>query len=390
VPEDHNLDPSRGLTGDDWYVKDMRTGAFELLTLDDHGVQLAPGGLDDLAPTAYMSATGRYVAFQMLHESGRTFGSDIYVRDRQARVTHRVDGGYANLAGLSGDGLHVGVDDLLACITFCPPPYPGVHVDDWSAGTSYTIGCAAGGRTPMSDDGRYVAVLQVNESEGCALGLARYDRTLARSPFMFNEPIAITQGGGQPQLSGASMSADGSVGAFSSDWDLVPGDTNHERDVYVCDLKGRSFGVASRTPLDQPANGPTTNGWLSPDGSLVQLDTMATDLVPNDTDGQNDTVVTPAVRPTLDGISSSDSQPLVRGQSSAIVAFGTGLAADLAVSLSGPGVRVIEVTVTDPTEVLFTVSVAPDAPKGPRTVTVTDRGRFAVASGSCVGCLTVT
>jgi len=385
--EDHNLDPSRGLTGYDWYVKDMSTAHFELLTFDAGGTQLEPGGPDVLA-SAFMSATGRYVAFQFVHEQGRSFDSEIYVRDRQAGVTHLVDGGQKLLEGLSGDGLHVGVDDLSLCISFCPPPAPGVHVDDWSAGTTYTIGCGAGGRMPMSDDGRYVAVLQVNQDEGCALGLARYDRSRAAPPVMFNPEIPLTQGGGQPQLASATMSVDGNRGGFSLDRDLVAGDTNHHTDVYVGDLAGHAFGVASRTADDHPGDGDSINPWLSPDGSLVQFDTQATNLVADDTDGQNDTVLTPAIRPTLDRISSS-SQPLVRGGSARIVAFGTGLSPDLAVALSGDGVSVRNVSVVDPTEVLFTVDVATTAPTGARTVTVTDPGPYGSASGACAGCLTV-
>src|SRR4051812_39511728 len=97
---DSNLDPSRGLTGADWYVKDMTTGSFDLVSIDATGTQLEPGGPDRLADTAFLSATGRYVAFQLVHDTGRTFGSEVYIRDRQAAVTHEVHGGYAGLAGL--------------------------------------------------------------------------------------------------------------------------------------------------------------------------------------------------------------------------------------------------------------------------------------------------
>src|SRR5689334_18083407 len=67
VPGDHNLDVTAGLRGTDWYLKDMDTGAFEVLTIDEHGSQLAFGGPDSLAGTGYISASGRYVAFQVIH-----------------------------------------------------------------------------------------------------------------------------------------------------------------------------------------------------------------------------------------------------------------------------------------------------------------------------------
>src|SRR3954451_2782579 len=229
VPGDTNLDASRGLTGTDWYVKDLTTGSADLVTFDEGGAQLQPGGLDQLLPIAYLDATGRYVAFQLEHFQGRTLDSDIYVRDRQAGVTDRVDGGFANLAGLSGDGLHVGVDDLPGCATICPGETPGVHIDDWSTGGTYHIGCSAFGETPMSDKGLFVAVAQQASGPGCARGVARYNRLSTPSPEMFATIVAVT---GPPQSFGhLTLSADGARAAFDTEASLVPGDTIDLDDV---------------------------------------------------------------------------------------------------------------------------------------------------------------
>ena len=171
VPEDHNLDPAHQLTGEDWYLKDMQTGAFELLTLDPSGVQLAPGGSKRLDTAGYVSASGRYVAFQLEVEVSSTYSSDIYVRDRQTGVTRRVSGGVEVLSGLSGDGLHVGIDEFSTC-TLCQPPFPGEAIVNWAIGTRYEIPCEAGGRMGLSDDGRFAAVVQTAEQTSCTVGVA--------------------------------------------------------------------------------------------------------------------------------------------------------------------------------------------------------------------------
>jgi hypothetical protein len=375
VSEDHNLDASRGLTGYDWYLKDMTTGAFELLTFDADGAQLEPGGPDVLS-SAFLSATGRYLAFQFVHEEGRSFDSEIYVRDRQAGVTHLVDGGQTLLEGLSGDGLHVGVDDLSLCISFCPPPSPGVHVDDWSAGTTFAIGCSAGGRMPMSDDGRYVAVLQLNQVEGCELGLARYDRSSSAPPVMLNPELPIAEGGGTPQLASATMSVDGNRAAFTIDRDLGPGDTNTLVDVYVTDLAGRSFRDASLAASGKDANGPSANPWLSPDGTVVQYDTTATNILDADTDGASDTVDAPAVRPSLHRV--IDQPEVDPGGSVVVDARGTGIAHDAFVLVHGDGVTVSDITVVSPTEIRYRVTAAPSAPAGLRDVTIVNPGRYGI------------
>jgi len=82
-----------------------------------------------------------------------------------------------------------------------------------------------------------------------------------------------------------SLSADGRYVAFSSlAPNLVPGDTNNVFDVFVHD---RATGVTSLTSVGaagQPANGPSQlSPFLSADGRYVAFASIATNLVPGDT-----------------------------------------------------------------------------------------------------------
>ena len=85
-----------------------------------------------------------------------------------------------------------------------------------------------------------------------------------------------------------SISADGRYVAFSSDAsNLVPADTNNERDVFV---KDTTTGATVRVSTD--SSGAQTNGdsgWgpisISADGRYVAFESWASNLVPGDTNG---------------------------------------------------------------------------------------------------------
>lgn len=86
-----------------------------------------------------------------------------------------------------------------------------------------------------------------------------------------------------------SVSADGTIVCFSSlASNLVPGDTNATADVFVHD---RSTGVTERVSVDSAgieANGSNYTASLSTDGRFVVFQSMATNLVAGDTNGYLD------------------------------------------------------------------------------------------------------
>ncbi|GIW44187.1 MAG: hypothetical protein KatS3mg077_1469 [Candidatus Binatia bacterium] len=95
---------------------------------------------------------------------------------------------------------------------------------------------------------------------------------------------------------GSAISHDGRFVAFFSDAaDLVTGDTNETRDVFVRD---RSLGRTERASVSDSgaqANGPSQrsgdNPAISADGNIVAFDSEATNLVPSDTNGVSDVFV---------------------------------------------------------------------------------------------------
>lgn len=87
----------------------------------------------------------------------------------------------------------------------------------------------------------------------------------------------------------ANVSADGRFVAFGSDsTNLVPGDTNNRTDVFIHD---RETGLTERVSVDSngvQANGSSFGIQMSADGQVVVFLSLASDLVVGDTNGQRD------------------------------------------------------------------------------------------------------
>ena len=89
-----------------------------------------------------------------------------------------------------------------------------------------------------------------------------------------------------------SLSADGQLVAFASDaTNLVPGDTNGVKDIFVRDL---TTGQTARVSVDSAGiegNGDSFFPSLAANERLVAFDSFATNLVPGDTNGAEDIFV---------------------------------------------------------------------------------------------------
>ena len=91
-------------------------------------------------------------------------------------------------------------------------------------------------------------------------------------------------------LSGdASISDDGLLVVFSSDaTNLVTGDTNGERDVFVRDRAADTTERVSVSDSEQQSDDRSSNGAVSGDGTKVAFASDATNLVSGDTNGGSD------------------------------------------------------------------------------------------------------
>jgi len=91
---------------------------------------------------------------------------------------------------------------------------------------------------------------------------------------------------------GPSLSADGRYVAFSSAAsNLVSGDTNSARDIFVRDRKLHKTYRVSVSTTGVQANGDSDLPSISADGRYVAFVSIASNLVPNDTNGLSDIFV---------------------------------------------------------------------------------------------------
>jgi Tol biopolymer transport system component len=85
------------------------------------------------------------------------------------------------------------------------------------------------------------------------------------------------------------VSADGRFVAFASDaTNLVSGDTNGKRDIFLFNrTTGGNRRVSASTSGSQ-ANGSSFSPAISSDGQIVAFESLATNLVSGDTNGVKD------------------------------------------------------------------------------------------------------
>ncbi|MEY9994543.1 Tol biopolymer transport system component [Streptomyces sp. V4I8] len=246
---------------EDSFVRDLRTGRVERISLTSDGTQ-ADGGTKPVA----ISANGRYVVLVSTADNltdwpapKEYWAQDVYVHDRVTHRTERVsetlDGGSAyahGAAAISDDGRYV---------AFTARPnrmesgqtviYPAVYVTDRRTGTierttnrdqpewgSYHL--------DMSADGRYVVYDRFGPRGGGGAMMVHDRRTGTE------ERVDVTPQGTPAQYYGLdpSLSADGRYVAFTYRGDdLLPDGTAASTSTYVRDLRNDTTrGIAHGGP----------------------------------------------------------------------------------------------------------------------------------------------
>ena len=193
---------------------------------------------------------GRYVVFASLASNLVGFdtngASDIFIHDRQALTTTRI-----------------------------------------SVSASGTQGNAESSAPVVSSNGRYVAFVSsasnlVSVDTNNASDIFVYDRDAAASTIVTRASV----GAANLQADGASfnpsISADGRFIVFESDAaNLVVGDTNAKRDIFLYDLQNSTTTRLSVTADALEANNNSYNGVISSDGSTIAFESDASNIVPD-------------------------------------------------------------------------------------------------------------
>lgn len=247
-----NLVPGDTNGSYDVIVLDRQAGTLERVSVDSAG---AEG--DNNSGCIAISPDARYVAFNSYATNlvaGDTNGDgDGFIRDRQTGITERVT---VDSAGSEGNGASV--------------------------------------VTSISADGRYVVFwsLASNLVPGDTNGFT--DVFLRDRQSGTTQCLSVDSSGtvGDNYSYTASISADGQFVAFYSWAHLVPGDKNKKSDIYVFD---RQAGTKKRISMDwtgtRGANGNCSDPVISADGRFVAYSSIASNLVPADTNGVGDVFV---------------------------------------------------------------------------------------------------
>ncbi len=252
VPGDTNAE-------DDIFVRDVVAGTTERASVGTGGVQgesVSDDGVDDIAPA--ISNDGRYVAFAtrqhnfVLNDNNVSF--DVFLRDRQTDTTTLV-----------------------------------------SVTTSGGVGVINSSSPAISGDGRYVAFATANPSMVADDTNGAHDIFVRDTVTNITTRASLANQGGQANDASIepALSDDGRYVAFGSlATNLVSGDSNVERDVFVHD---RTTGVTRR--VSAAANGVQGDGEsrrasISGNGLVVAFESFAGNLVTPDLNGVLDGFVT--------------------------------------------------------------------------------------------------
>ena len=147
-------------------------------------------------------------------------------------------------------------------------------------------------RPSISADGRYVAFesrasnLVANDTNGDK-DIFVHDRKTKKTKRVSLRSSGAEAVGGNS--SDPSISADGRYVAFESDAsNLVANDTNGEEDVFVHDRKTKKTRRVSKHSNGTQATGASNRPSISANGRFIAFQSNASDLVANDTNGDAD------------------------------------------------------------------------------------------------------
>jgi len=318
----------------DIFVRDRVTGQTERVSVASSGTQ---GRSNSYGPHS-ISADGRFVAFESFADLVPFCAAvDVFVHDRLTGQTTLAslapDGTGGNSVSfspsISADGHYVAFQSFASNLVAgdtngCDVDRDGVFdhncgdifVHDQQTGETDRVSVAWDGTQgneqswmpSLSADGRYVA-FRSRASNLVGGDTNGYDDIFVHDRLTGQTTrVSVASDGtqGDTETEWPSISADGRHVAFVS-WDsnLVSGDTNGSRDVFVHDRQTGQTTRVSVTSDGTPANDDSWTSSISTDGRYVAFDSDASNLVSGDTNDDRDVFVhdraaDPTPRPTAE------------------------------------------------------------------------------------------
>jgi Tol biopolymer transport system component len=230
------------------YLRDLQAGSTMLVDADTNGV----GSLIDFNPPLAISADGRFIGFDCQDGSlvplDRNRANDVFLRDVRAATVELISARDPNLPSMTPDGA--------------------------SAISSFSVSSNARFIAFWSDADDLVA----NDTNGQRDVFVR--DTLSGTNVLVS--VGTTGASGDGFSTDPAISADGRYVAFTSAADdLVSGDTNQTRDVFVRDLQaGTTTLVSVNVEGTGPGNADSFSPVLNNNGQVVLFHSLAIDLSP--------------------------------------------------------------------------------------------------------------
>lgn len=315
-----NLVPGDTNTFEDIFIKNVWTGAVSRVSLNTGGGQ--SNAASDV-PT--VSANGRYVAFRSsasnLVTGDTNLVTDVFVRDTQTNTTTRVStdaaGNQAN--GQSGvtygpwiamGGNHVIFEsDASNLVTGDTNGARDIFVKNLTTGAITRVSTDGAGNQAnggsyfptISADGRYVAFRSI--ATNLVVGDTIMCGAISCSDVFVKDTLSgqvywiSTDSAGVP-ANGPSwdpvISPDGRFVAYSSDAANIVYDGNNTYDIFVKDISGGAVELVSKNAV----TGVAGNGWsigpqFSYGGGYVVYYSLASNLVTDDTNGLAEVFLSP-------------------------------------------------------------------------------------------------
>ncbi|WP_456375717.1 S-layer homology domain-containing protein [Thiolapillus sp.] len=288
----------------------------DLLDATTTRVSVSTGGTEGnaLSEKPSLSADGRFVAFvsaaSNLVDNDTNGVKDIFVRDRLLGTTARISlsgsgvqaNGASDAPAISADGRFVAFFSEASNLVNGDANNAGdVFVHDMQEGTTVRVSVSSSGvegnavsdMPVISADGNVVAFSSLADN------LVDGDSNLNRDVFVHDmqsgqtKRVSLNEMNGQASGSNEypSLSADGHYVAFTSYDSLVAIDTNGMPDIYVRDTQAAQTFLVSVDSSGNVADIGSHEAHVSGDGRYVAFTSLASNLVPGDSNGNPDVFI---------------------------------------------------------------------------------------------------